>query len=493
MAGQTVRAWTPQAHSILPLLLILQIVTLGYWQDGSDRANLIRTTHAITARTIVSLTFDDGYASVEAARKALDARQLHGTFYIPSGLIGQSGRLTLDEILAMQAEGHEIGGHTVNHLHLDSLDADEASRQICDDRVALLKAGLEVTSLAYPYAAYDPAVEQMAKQCGYNSARAEGGFVGTSSCPSGCPFAETIPPVDPYAIRTIDPVINQTLIDGIEAKVLAAEQHGGGWVPIVFHDVCDNCSSQAISVSDFTTFVSWLADQRPRGVQVATVGQVVGGQLLAPVSGPTDTRQNGTILNSSVETPLGDGKEGGAVDNGSECWERAGFGSNIAEWSRVHDAHTGDWAERVAVTSLQSGDQKLIVREDSGSCSPAVSPGETYTFGIWYKSTVPTRLVLFYRKANGVWQFWTESAESPPSTVWRQFVWQAPEIPDGATRLTFGLQVANIGTLTTDDYSMTELKSFPFARILVGVIAGLFLLPIAIFILFRTIRRRRRG
>src|SRR4051812_2029818 len=89
--------WTGAA---LPLLLIIPILTYGPWEDGYGRPALARTAQAKTS-TIVSLTFDDGYASVGAARKILNAHQLRGTFYIPSGFVGQENRLTVDELLAM--------------------------------------------------------------------------------------------------------------------------------------------------------------------------------------------------------------------------------------------------------------------------------------------------------------------------------------------------------------------------------------------------------
>ncbi len=84
---------------------------------------------------------------------------MKGTFYIPSGFIGLEGRLTLPQIQQMQADGNEIGGHTLNHLHLPMLDPAEQARQICDDRVALAREGFTVTSFAYPYASLDAHTE----------------------------------------------------------------------------------------------------------------------------------------------------------------------------------------------------------------------------------------------------------------------------------------------------------------------------------------------
>ena len=89
-----------------------------------------------TSPTLVSLTFDDGFSSQVNAQRLLAQHHMKGTFFIPSGFIGLEGRLTLEQIQSIQAEGNEIGGHTVNHLHLPMLDPAEQARQICDDRVA---------------------------------------------------------------------------------------------------------------------------------------------------------------------------------------------------------------------------------------------------------------------------------------------------------------------------------------------------------------------
>ena len=137
-----------------------------------------------TSPTLVSLTFDDGFSSQVTAQRLLAQHHMKGTFFIPSGFIGLEGRLTLEQIKSIQDEGNEIGGHTVNHLHLPMLDPTEQARQICDDRVALARKGFTVTSFAYPFASLDPRTEEIVKDCGYNSARSEEGLSKEGACES---------------------------------------------------------------------------------------------------------------------------------------------------------------------------------------------------------------------------------------------------------------------------------------------------------------------
>ena len=44
------------------------------------------------ATTLVSLTFDDGYASQINAQRVLAQHGMNGTFYVPSGFIGMDRR-----------------------------------------------------------------------------------------------------------------------------------------------------------------------------------------------------------------------------------------------------------------------------------------------------------------------------------------------------------------------------------------------------------------
>ncbi len=92
---------------------------------------------ADSPRVIVSLTFDDGFGSQSSAAQILRERGMRGTFYVNSGMIGEPGRLSREQLRKLVADGHEIGGHTTDHVHLPTVDTSEELRQVCDDRVAI--------------------------------------------------------------------------------------------------------------------------------------------------------------------------------------------------------------------------------------------------------------------------------------------------------------------------------------------------------------------
>jgi peptidoglycan/xylan/chitin deacetylase (PgdA/CDA1 family) len=402
--------------------------------------------------TVVSLTFDD--SNLDQYTNALPILQqygMHGTFFTITGYIGVNpGYMTLPEIQTIYNDGNEIAGHTVLHPYLTQLSTDEATREICQSRDTLLNWGFPVTDFAYPYSDYNSAVESIVAQCGYNSGRLDGLLASPFSCQIGCSATETIPPADPYAIRTPDSVQDNWTLADLESLVTNAERHGG-WLPIVFHHICDNdCDQYSISTANFSAFLAWLQTQN---VSVETVNQVIGGPVSpavsAPQVAPAAPGVNG-VVNPSLETA--DPNNAGSP----YCWVGNHGGTNTASYAETGNAHTGSVAEQVTISSYTSGDARLITRQDLGQCAPAAVPGDAYSASGWYQSTAPTRFVLWYRDANGGWHYWTQSPQFPASSSWTQARWSTPAVPAAATGLSFGMDIAAAGTLTTDDYALVD-------------------------------------
>lgn len=226
--------------------------------------------------TIVSLTFDDGSASQYTALDVMRPHRMAGTFYINTAMVGSSAYyMTWLQVADLAAAGNEIGGHTLHHVNMTGTEPDKERSEVCDDRQALVAARLGSLSFAYPEGGLDAHAEKVVRSCGYLNARLTGGL-WYSGCGS-CPAVETIPPADPYAIRTAPPVSTATTLADLQASVTTAEAHGGGWVPMVFHGICDDhCTAQnSLSPKVFKAFVDWLALRATKGTVVRTVAQVV--------------------------------------------------------------------------------------------------------------------------------------------------------------------------------------------------------------------------
>jgi peptidoglycan/xylan/chitin deacetylase (PgdA/CDA1 family) len=236
--------------------------------------------------TVVSITFDDGSASQYATSAMLQERGMLGTYYINTAMVGSSRYyMTWPQVHSLDGQGNEIGGHTLHHENLTKIDLATARTEVCDDRANLLNEGFAAASFAYPEAGADSsAIEQVVKDCGYSTGRGVGSLYG-NDCP--CPHAETIPPLDPFRLRTMDGVTSSTTLADLQAGVVGAEQHGGGWIPIAFHGICDDQCTRDTSLSTaiFTQFLDWLALRSRNGTVVRTIAQV-----MQPLPPPTRYR-----------------------------------------------------------------------------------------------------------------------------------------------------------------------------------------------------------
>ncbi|MEV8635903.1 polysaccharide deacetylase family protein [Streptosporangium sp. NPDC051023] len=226
--------------------------------------------------TVVSLTFDDGDATHPSVARMLERRGMRGTFYVNTGAIGHTGKLTRGQVIALARAGHEVGGHTLTHVRLDELTRDEQRGQICDDRRTLVRWGLRPATLAYPFGAVDADAKAVARGCGYDAARTVGGLRRWGCL--GCPAGETPRPKDRYGIRTPGSVREDTSLRQLKQQVLNAEKGGGGLLPLVFHRVCDACGVYSVPPKVMNEFLDWLAARGTRGTVVKTLEEAVGAR-----------------------------------------------------------------------------------------------------------------------------------------------------------------------------------------------------------------------
>jgi Polysaccharide deacetylase len=248
-----------------------------------------RNDDAALGSTIVSLTFDDGTADQYLARAMLaHQRSLKATFYVNSNKIGTSSSfLTWDELSDLAADGNEVGGHTSDHVDLTKLSTADASRQVYEDRQALISRGFPATSFAYPYGTRSPNVESIVRRSGYQSARRAWGLCPVGSTPSNRHdvLAETIPPRNMCAIPAATVKLEHTLSD-VQGAVTRAENAGGGWVVLVFHHISDSSSRDrySVSASILSTFLDWLASRSAIGTHVQTMSDVMADYTRRPVT-----------------------------------------------------------------------------------------------------------------------------------------------------------------------------------------------------------------
>lgn len=407
--------------------------------------------------TRVSLTFDDGWESQMLAMDAMSEHGMPGTFYIASGLIGHEGYLTRAELDAIAEVGHEIGGHSVTHADLTTMTPEEVELELCASRDTLTRWGFDITSFAYPFAAVNPDVEDEVEHCGYNSGRGLGNVESVDGC-QGCVLAETLPPLDPFNIRAPAQVTDDWTLEDLQSVVTKAEQSGGGWVPITFHEVCERqgCSTIGIDQALFDEFLAWLQPRAELGTVVQTVHEVVGGEVKPLVServyaqAPAPLGVNG-IRNSGFEQ---------RAENGATiCWMEGVYGENDGA-VEFTDGRRGTGVA-ITIEDYSYGDAKVVPTQDAGICAPAVKAGREYSLRAWYRADAETQFAVYLRDRDGKWSMWRYSPYFPVSEDWTQAVWTTSEIPRGTTAISFGLSLSRAGHLVVDDYALYDSEGAP--------------------------------
>ena len=238
--------------------------------------------------TFVTIEWHDGNADQILVLPILEGHEMHATFLVNTGpiLAGDQAKLSVSDLDSLFAAGNEIAGHTLDHVNVQPLSTADARYEVCTDRNNLLTIGkttFQPTSMAYPFASFDDASEDVAHYCNYNGASATAGLTLKG------PVANTVPPADPYAVRTVPAIKKSTKLATMEKFVLAAESaaqtDGSAWTIFVFHHLCgshSHCGPYVISDTKFAAFLDFLQAEAQNGVVVQTMQEVIGGSVKGP-------------------------------------------------------------------------------------------------------------------------------------------------------------------------------------------------------------------
>jgi peptidoglycan/xylan/chitin deacetylase (PgdA/CDA1 family) len=143
------------------------------------------------ARCAVTTSWDDNDSGSMEIMKILDSMNLKGTFYVDAGnRHGTPGwasdGLEESDLRALSLQ-HEVGSHTWSHVNLRRCDARGVREELIRSKDYLERTlGQPVFGFAYPYGAYTPLSQRVAKECGYLFAR------------TGVQGAVAFPPSNPY-------------------------------------------------------------------------------------------------------------------------------------------------------------------------------------------------------------------------------------------------------------------------------------------------------
>ncbi len=143
-----------------------------------------RNTGAALPDPGVVLTFDDGFADFyTTALPILQQHRFVSTLYVATAFVNSTSRflqrehetarrmLSWDQLKEIAGAGIECGAHSHRHEQLDVVPGDVARDEIVRSKKMLEeKLSRAVTSFAYPYGYYHPAIKRLVQAAGYTSA-----------------------------------------------------------------------------------------------------------------------------------------------------------------------------------------------------------------------------------------------------------------------------------------------------------------------------------
>ena len=244
----------------------------------TDNFSLTEYTPVGLGQAMVTLTFDDGWKSIyTGANDLLKNNGLVATLYMLSDPLQNNGNypdyMTVAEALAMQANGNEIGSHTVHHCDLSGVQTEDPTvcptpidvatidKELADSKTYLESQFGPVTSFATPYGGYNAtALTEIQKY--YASHRSvETGYNSVDS-------------YNPYNIK-VQNILDSTTpaeVQGWIDQAIATKT----WLVIVYHEVKadTNAGTEDYSVTpaNLATELSYLSQQQTAGnVQVKTI------------------------------------------------------------------------------------------------------------------------------------------------------------------------------------------------------------------------------
>jgi peptidoglycan/xylan/chitin deacetylase (PgdA/CDA1 family) len=174
-------------YTVAPALFAAQMDFLH--QHAYTPLNATQLINALTGMSAlpnrpVAITFDDGFADFyQHALPVLRRCKFTATLYITTGFVAKTSRwmqregeterpmLNWNQIAEISNAGIECGAHSHSHPKLDTLplpvvrDEIARSKELIEDHV-----GQKVSSFAYPFGYYTPAVRQLVQETGFSSA-----------------------------------------------------------------------------------------------------------------------------------------------------------------------------------------------------------------------------------------------------------------------------------------------------------------------------------
>jgi peptidoglycan/xylan/chitin deacetylase (PgdA/CDA1 family) len=211
-------------------------------------------------KAATSLTFDDNDPiHLDVVIPELNRRQLHATFFIIANKVDRK-----DEWRQAIKAGHEIGNHTLDHVHANTLSPKDENAQVVGAQNVLQKEfGIPLYSFAYPFSEAPPGLKGWVEKTSFI---ARGGAPEMTSPQDKAIDWFNIPAkvtMSNYPFETYQGWMDEDLQygDWLVWMIHGVEGTPWGWQPIpkkIFIQILDYLQSKDIWVGTFTEVGSYL-------------------------------------------------------------------------------------------------------------------------------------------------------------------------------------------------------------------------------------------
>ncbi|CAM3840908.1 polysaccharide deacetylase family protein [Cohnella lubricantis] len=119
----------------------------------------------------LTMSYDDGQGADRRLVDIFNRYGIRGTFHLNSGLLGESDRVTAEEVRALYA-GHEVSAHTLTHPTIARCPNEQIVHEVMEDRRRLEQlVGYTVRGMSYPNGSHSRRIRELLPGLGIEYAR----------------------------------------------------------------------------------------------------------------------------------------------------------------------------------------------------------------------------------------------------------------------------------------------------------------------------------
>jgi len=156
---------------------------MAWMKESGWRGLAVGEALRYPAEPSVCITFDDGCETdLIAAAPVLREFSFNATFYLTAGFVGTPGYLNSSQVRDLDAQGFQIGCHSMTHPYLSDLTEPELRREVVDAKLQIETiVGHPIEHFSCPGGRYDRRTLQMARHAGFRTVANSQFYANSSS------------------------------------------------------------------------------------------------------------------------------------------------------------------------------------------------------------------------------------------------------------------------------------------------------------------------